>query len=157
MRRVLLLFVAVNLFAASFILTRAKCQQPAPGTKPPSGNVSDRGAKGDGKAGDWQALQNAVNAAAAVVQLLPGTYRIPKPIIVDLDKTGFIAIRGDGVARIVIAGEGSAFKFIGTHASTAQPSSVKDNVWDKQRMPSIDVWRSSATRNEPTASKRPAP
>jgi hypothetical protein len=38
----------------------------------------------------------------------------------------------------VMAGAGPAFKFVGTHAGTAAPASVKDNVWDKQRMPCVD-------------------
>src|SRR5262249_3405344 len=61
-----------------------------------------------------------------------------KPVVIDLDKVGFTAITGDTVARVVMAGEGPAFKFVGTHAGTAAPASVKDNVWEKERMPSID-------------------
>lgn len=136
MRRAIVLIVVANLIAIGFVLSRGSSQQP--GTKPPSGNVRDHGAKGDGKPDDWQSLQNAVDASAGVVHFPPGTYRITKPIIIDLDKVGFTAIRGDTVARVVMAGEGPAFKFIGTHVGTAQPSSVKDNVWDKQRMPSVE-------------------
>lgn len=130
----LLLILSAGLAA----LTAARLERPAPDAKPPSGNVRDHGAKGDGKADDWQAVQNAVDAGAGVVRLPPGTYRITKPVVVDLDKVGFTGITGDTVARVVMAGEGPAFRFVGTHGGTAAPSTVKDNVWDRQRMPSID-------------------
>jgi hypothetical protein len=130
------MIVAVCLFGAVLVLSRVSSQQPAPERRPPSGNVRDHGAKGDGKADDTQALQTAVDASAGVVQLPPGAYRITKPITIDLDKVGFTALRGD--ARVVMAGEGPAFKFIGTHGGTADPKTVKENVWEKERMPSVD-------------------
>jgi hypothetical protein len=111
--------------------------QPVPGPKAPSGNIRDHGAKGDGT-DDTTAIQQAVNAAGGAIHFPPGTYRITKPIVIDLEKTGFTALRGDGVARVIMAGEGPAFKFIGTHGGTAQPSSVKDAVWAKERMPSVE-------------------
>ena len=113
-------------------------QQPPAAPKLASGNVRDHGAKGDGTTDDTVAIQAAVNASAGVVHFPPGTYRITKTIIVNLDRTGFTALRGDGVARIVMAGPGAAFQFIGTHGGTAQPSSVKDNVWSRERMPSVE-------------------
>lgn len=137
MRRLSVVILLVALAAGGFTLTTARTQQPAAG-KPPSGNVRDHGAKGDGKADDTQAIQSAVDASAGVVHLPPGTYRITKPVVIDLDKAGFTAITGDTVARVVMAGEGPAFKFVGTHGGTAAPSTVKENVWEKQRMPSID-------------------
>jgi hypothetical protein len=118
-------------------LIGARGQQPPP-NRQPSGNVRDHAAKGDGQADDWQALQNAVDAGAGVVHLPPGTYRITKSVVIDLDRVGFTAIKGDTVARVVMAGEGPAFRFVGTHQGTAGPATVKDNVWDKQRMPAID-------------------
>jgi hypothetical protein len=101
-------------------------------------NVRDHIARGDGVADDTEAIQQAIDSGKGVVLLPKGTYRITKPIVIDLDKVGFTSITGNTVARIVMAGEGPAFKFIGTHTGTAAPASVKDNVWDKQRMPSID-------------------
>ncbi len=138
MRRTLILLLLVHLAVVAFLATRGNSQPPRAGMKPAGGNVRDYGAKGDGKEDDTTAIQKAVDAAAGVVQLPPGTFRITQPIVIDLDKVGFTAIRGDGVARVVMAGAGPAFKFIGTHGGTAQPSSVKDNVWAKERMPSVD-------------------
>lgn len=109
-----------------------------PSTRPATGNVRDHGAKGDGTADDTAAVQAAVDAAAGEVRLPAGTYRITRPIVVELDRVGFTAISGGGVARVVMAGAGPAFKLVGTHAGTAAPASVKANVWDKQRMPALD-------------------
>src|SRR5437899_2437581 len=98
-----LLAVALGLgVAAAIALSIAHTQQPAPATKPPAGNVRDHGAKGDGTADDWQAIQNAVDVGAGVVSLPKGTYRITKPIVIDLDKVGFTSITGNTVARIVM-------------------------------------------------------
>lgn len=124
--------------AVGWAAAHTQPQPKAPGTRPPTGNVRDHGARGDGVADDWQAVQNAVNDKAGVVHLPPGTYRITKPVVIDLDAVGFTAIKGDTVARVVMAGDGPAFKFVGTHGGTADPKSVKDNVWSKQRMPAID-------------------
>lgn len=136
-RRLLLPVLVLALGLAATLALSGHTQQPAPGAKPPTGNVRDHGAKGDGAADDWQAVQNAVDAGVGVVYLPPGTYRVTKTVTVDLAKVGFTAIRGDG-ARVVMAGEGPAFKFIGTHAGTAAPNTVKDGVWAKERMPSLE-------------------
>ncbi len=111
-------------------------QQPEPVTKPISGNVRDHGAKGDGTADDWQAIQTTVDAGA--VLLPPGTYRITKTVTVDLSKAGFTSIRGEGVARVVMAGTGPAFLLKGSHQGTADPKSFKDIVWERERMPNVD-------------------
>jgi hypothetical protein len=136
MRRILLAVTLVGVVSAGVTLLAAARLQPPP--RPATGDVRDHGAKGDGKADDAAALQAAVDSAAGAVRLPPGTYRVTKTILVDLDKTGFASISGGGSARVVMAGAGPAFKFVGTHAGTAAPASVKDNVWDKQRMPCID-------------------
>jgi hypothetical protein len=137
MRRVLLAAGLVGAVVAGVVtLGAARPQQPQP--RPATGNVRDHGAKGDGAADDTAALQAAVDAAAGVVQLPPGTYRVTRPVVIDLDKVGFTAVSGGGVARVVMAGPGPAFKVVGTHAGTAAPASVKGNVWAKQRMPVLD-------------------
>ena len=37
-----------------------------------------------------------------------------------------------------MAGAGPAFKFVGTHAGSADPASVRENVWRNQRTPTVD-------------------
>lgn len=137
-RRIILPFAVFALGFAAVLTLTARTQQPPPGTKPPSGNVRDHGARGDGTTDDWQAIQNAIDARFGAIHLPPGVYRITKPIVIDLAKVGFTSLRGDGIARVVMAGDGPAFKFVGTHAGTADPNSVKDGVWAKERMPGLD-------------------
>lgn len=121
MHRSLAIALAAAVVVVGILLARAASQKPG----------------GTAETDEWRKLQTAVESGGVVV-LAPGTHRISQPIVIDLDKTGFTAIRGDGAARIVMTGEGPAFRFIGTHAGTAEPKTVKDNVWAKQRMPCID-------------------
>lgn len=143
-RRVLLPLAGGVLLAALsfFAIGLAGRTQPTPRPEPPwlptipAGTVRDHGAKGDGNADDWQTVQNAVNAGG-MVTFPKGTYRVTKPVTIDLTKTGPVAIKGEAGARVVMAGEGPAFKFIGTHAGTADPKSVKPQVWN-ERMPVVE-------------------
>jgi hypothetical protein len=96
------------------------------------------GAKGDGLADDSAAIQKAVASGAGAIRFGKGTYRLTKTVLIDLDKVGFTSLIGDGVARIVMEGPGPAFKFLGTHAGSADPWQFKPNVWDRQRTPMVD-------------------
>ena len=64
--------------------------------------------------------------------------RITRPLVIDLDKVGPAALRGLGLSRIFMDGPGPALRIIGTHDGTADPKSVKLNVWERQRMPLVD-------------------
>jgi hypothetical protein len=92
---------------------------------------------GDGQADDTAAVQAAV-AAGGAVRFARGTYRLTATVLVELDKTGFVSLSGDGVARFVMEGAGPAFKFLGTHEGTAAPESFKPNVFARQRTPMVD-------------------
>jgi hypothetical protein len=92
---------------------------------------------GDDKVDDTVTVQKAVDAGGAV-RFGRGAYRLTKTIVVDLDKTGFVSLNGDGVARFVMEGAGPAFKFIGTHGGTADPKSLKPEIFQRQRMPMVD-------------------
>jgi parallel beta-helix repeat protein len=100
--------------------------------------VLDFGAVGNGDADDTKAIQRAVNSRIGDVFFPRGTYRITKPIIIELDRIGPTSISGNGTAKIIMAGAGPVFKFIGTHEGTAGPESFKENVWEHQRMPQVD-------------------
>ncbi len=96
------------------------------------------GAVGDGAADDTEALQHAIDDGAGVLTLAKGTYRITKPLVIDLTKTGYSSIRGQGgTARIVMAGPGPALRVIGDHRGSASPKTVQPHTWDKERMPTI--------------------
>ena len=101
-------------------------------------NVKDFGAKGDGKANDTEALLHAVNEIDGILELPRGDYRILKPVVVPLQRTGFVGIRGDqGTARILMEGNGPALQIIGNHQGTATPSTVKREIWERERFPVI--------------------
>jgi hypothetical protein len=100
-----------------------------------SADVREFGAKGDGMADDFEAIQKAVDGGS--IHFPRGSYRIARPITIDLNKTGFAAISGDGTARLIMAGAGPAIRIIGTHAGSADPKSVKPTVWERERAPRI--------------------
>ncbi len=109
-----------------------------PSPQPAIKTVRDFGAVGDGAADDTAAIQWAVDAQIGEVRFPRGIYRISRPIVIELDKLGPTSLLGGGTARIIMAGPGPALKLIGTHGGTADPGSVKPNVWQRQRMPIID-------------------
>ncbi|MGH8021456.1 MAG: right-handed parallel beta-helix repeat-containing protein, partial [Opitutaceae bacterium] len=98
----------------------------------------DFAAVGDGRADATAALQRAIDSGMGAVRLPRGVYRITKPIRIDLDRVGFTSLHGDDVARILMAGEGPALQFVGTHEGSADPATFKSNVWQRQRMPLVD-------------------
>jgi hypothetical protein len=101
-------------------------------------NVLDYGAAGDGSADDTTAIQSLVDLKASTIRFPAGTYRITRPIVIDLDKLGYTSLVADGTARIEMAGPGPAIKFLGTHGGTAAPDTARPEVWERQRMPTIE-------------------
>src|SRR6266436_6222598 len=97
--------------------------------------VGDYGAIGDGLADDTDAIQAAVDSEEGGVSFGKGIYRLTKTITIKLDDQGPISLVGEGIARVVMAAAGPAFHFIGTHGGTADPASVKHEVFDHQLMP----------------------
>lgn len=85
---------------------------------------------------DTAAFENAI-AAGGVIRLGSGTFRITKTLVIELNKTGPVSFVGDGTACIDMKGEGPALQFVGTHAGTADPSTVEKVVWEKERMPLV--------------------
>jgi hypothetical protein len=100
-------------------------------------NVRDFGAVGDGKSDDAEAFQRAIDSGRGDIFVPRGTYRLNKTVVADLDHIGPLSIASSGAATVLMAGPGPAIKLVGTHEGTADPCSVKENVWLKQRTPSI--------------------
>lgn len=100
-------------------------------------SVKDYGAVGDGKADDTAAIEAAVKAGVGVVYFPTGSFRLTHSVIVDLDSYGRTSLVGGGTACIIMEGTGPAFHFRGTHDGTGDPDSVRDPVWQRQRMPII--------------------
>src|SRR5689334_4862440 len=86
----------------------ALAQNNRPGT---FAEVREFGAVGDGEADDTKALEKAIASGRGVVRIPKGKFRITRSILIELDKTGYIAIEGHGVGQIVMAGAGPALKF----------------------------------------------
>ena len=71
--------------------------------------VQAANAAGDGVTDDTAALQAAADAGG-LVELQPGTYRISKPLLFDMTRSGYSGIRGpQGAARLIMAGAGPRF------------------------------------------------
>ncbi|OHB86178.1 MAG: hypothetical protein A2V98_21320 [Planctomycetes bacterium RBG_16_64_12] len=143
--RTMLAVAAISLAFAGAIAAAEPSSPPQPNEPTAAqATVRDFGAVGDGAADDTAAIQRAIDAATNLrsvpgdVCFPRGVYRISRPLVVDLDKVGPTSLAGSGTARILMAGPGPAIKFIGTHGGTADPASVQPNVWERQRMPTVD-------------------
>ncbi|WP_240772876.1 right-handed parallel beta-helix repeat-containing protein [Phragmitibacter flavus] len=99
--------------------------------------VRDFGAVGDGVTDDSLAIQRAVDAGIGGVVFPKGVYRLQKTVTVRLEESGFTSLMSDGTAKVVMAGSGPAFLFLGTHEGSADPKQVKEKVWEKERMPMV--------------------
>ncbi len=127
---------------ARFMILTALMLSPRLSAAQPKGanethGVRRFGAVGDGLSDDTRALQESVDSGG---NILPeaGIYRITKPIVIDLDRTGFTSISAGGTATLLMSGAGPAIRVIGTHFKSADPGGVERPVWDRQRMPCID-------------------
>lgn len=101
-------------------------------------NAKEFGAVGDGVADDHEALQHTLEAGKGVLELGPGTYRLTRPVVMDLTRTGYGAILASGgTTRLLMDGPGPAVRIVGDHRGTAQPSSVQPQTWDRERFPTV--------------------
>ncbi|TWT57414.1 Pectate lyase superfamily protein [Thalassoglobus neptunius] len=93
---------------------------------------------GDGVTDVTEKIQEAINSGNGHCQIPPGVHRITQTLTILLDEVGPTTISGNGVATILMDGEGPAIRFVGTHDGTAAPNTVKRNVWENQRAPMVD-------------------
>src|SRR5262245_10997378 len=79
--------------------------------------VTAFGAKGDGVVDDTDAIRRAVEqSSGGLIEFPRGTYRLTQTIEIRLDQRGVTGLSGlGGVGRVVMAGSGPAFRFVGTH------------------------------------------
>ncbi len=103
-------------------------------------DVRNFGAVGDGKNDDTEAIRHAVDDGDGLIEFPSGTYRITEPIEVPLDRGRYTAIVGShGTSRIVMAGNGPAIRLVGNHQGTADPTSVKPVIWQRERFPMVSA------------------
>lgn len=101
-------------------------------------NVRDFGAVGDGRVDDTKALRHAVEQGGGELSFPRGTYRLTAPLEIDLDRSGPIALTGQGgTARLLMDGPGPAVRLVGTHDKSADPTGFAPRVWLHQRMPTV--------------------
>ena len=101
-------------------------------------NVRDFGAAGNGRQDDSESIQHAVEQGDGNVVLPRGTYRLTRPIEVELKKHGRTSIEGEGgVAKLVMEAAGPAIRLLGSHDKTADPEHFRPAVWDMERMPTV--------------------
>ena len=102
-------------------------------------SVRDFGARGDGVTDDTAAVQRAVaETTDGTVEFPRGDYRITATVRVALEAKGPVSLRGLGVGRVIMAGAGPAFHFIGTHRASADPKSFRPGIMPRERMPQVD-------------------
>lgn len=90
-----------------------------------------------GQAPETVDLQQLIDAANGSVHIPAGTHVLERTLTIDLDQVGPMSITGNGDCTLVMKGSGPAIRFVGTHAGTANPSSVEDRVWERQRAPMV--------------------
>ncbi len=103
-------------------------------------DVKEFGAKGDGKTDDTEAILKAIqNSVNGQIEFPKGEYKITRTIEIRLSEHGTLSVSGNGgTGKILMAGEGPAFRFIGSHdKGSALPSTVKPITWEKERMPMV--------------------
>ena len=103
-----------------------------------SAHAADFASVADGKADATVVLQQAIDSGAGAIELPKGSYLLTKTLEVHLDKTGFTSLNGRGVARLIMSAPGPAIHFFGTHEGSADPASVKPNVYEKEITPTVD-------------------
>jgi hypothetical protein len=102
-------------------------------------SVRDFGAVGDGATDDTASIERAIaETSSGEIQFPRGDYRITRTIEIALSQTGRISLDGlGGVGRVIMAGSGPAFRFVGTHRATASPEGFTDLTWQHERMPQV--------------------
>jgi len=103
-----------------------------------AGDCRRFGAVGDGLADDSDAIQRAIDSGVGRIEFSKGVYRITRPLVIDLQRVGYVALSAAGVARIEMAAAGPAIRIVGTHFASADPEKFSDEVWQRQRMPLVD-------------------
>ncbi len=102
-------------------------------------DVREFGAVGDGEADDTESIERAIaENTDGQIEFPRGDFRITRTIEIDLEKYNRTSLSGrGGVGRVVMAGPGPAFRFVGTHTRSAAPSGFAPEVWQRQRSPQV--------------------
>ncbi len=103
-------------------------------------NVKDFGAVGDGVADDTRAIQHALEQGDGALELPRGTFRLTRPLVIELARVGPFSLAGSGGrARLVMSAPGPAIRIVGTHDKSADPESFREGVWVRERFPTVSA------------------
>ncbi|HNY87255.1 MAG TPA: right-handed parallel beta-helix repeat-containing protein [Candidatus Hydrogenedentes bacterium] len=92
----------------------------------------------DGTRSAAAALQRMIEESDGLVDLPAGTFLLDAPLVLDLPRLGWRSLRGaDGATRLVVAHAGPGILVQGDHQGTANPATVQDHTWEKERFPSV--------------------
>ena len=83
------------------------------------------------------AIQKLIDDSKGLVEIPPGVFKITRPLQIDLAAFGYRALRGSSATKLVMSGEGPAIRIRGTHFKSAEPAGFTDQVWDRERMPTV--------------------
>lgn len=101
-------------------------------------NVKNFGAVGDGKTDDTAAFEHAIRMGDGLLEVPRGDYVLTRPLVVALDRVGRFSIVGSGgQARLLMRGAGPALHLVGTHNRTSAPSDFREEVWQRERFPTV--------------------
>ncbi len=101
-------------------------------------DVRSFGAAGDGQTDDTDAIEHAIQDGDGLIEFPPGSYRISRTIEMHLDGGPLRSVSGAaGTARLVMTGSGPALRIVGTHGGTAEPGTVRPELWQHERFPTI--------------------
>lgn len=119
---------AITLLLCSSLASEQKTAEPESEGAPSTETVHDA----------TEMLQRMVDSSTGLVEFPAGTFTISKPIIVDLTALGYRGIRGaNGATRLIMTGAGPAIRIVGDHQGTANPESVEEHTWERERFPVI--------------------
>ena len=94
------------------------------------------GATGDGVTDDSAALQQALDTTTGTLVFPAGAYRISRGLKVDLAARGHTHIRSGG-AQVINESVEPALHITGSHAGTAHPEDMSEDVAARQLQPTI--------------------
>ncbi len=101
-------------------------------------DVRDFGVLGDGRTDNSQAIQHALEQHDGTLDFPRGDYLLERTVEVRLAECGPVTIKGvGGAARLIMAGQGPALRWLGTHQGTADPKSLRPQIWERERCPQI--------------------
>lgn len=91
----------------------------------------------DGKTDAAPTLQQLIDSGQAHIELPPGSYRLDSTLEIDLAKSGYLTLEGSPASQLTMHSAGPAVRLIGSHFRSADPEGFSNQVWQRERMPTV--------------------